>query len=66
MGGKGKANRNAKLQRHGEAQPGQGCGHDHGDGGGRGGKEGRRAKKKRKSANAYETAPKVKKAEVMS
>ena len=57
MGGKGKA----KKQRHRHGEPGEGCGHDHGDGG-RG--ESVTGRVKRKGANAYETAPKVKTAEV--
>lgn len=59
MGGKGKA----EKQRHQHGEPGQGCGHDHSDGGR---EENRRGRVKRKSANAYETAPKAKKAEAKS
>ena len=59
MGGKGRV----KKQRHGHGEPGEGCGHDHADGG-RG--EKLKGRVKRKSANAYETVPKVKVAEVKS
>ncbi len=61
MGGKGKARKKQNC-RHGEA--GQGCGHDHGDVGAEDEKGKRRVK--RKKANAYETAPKVKKVEAKS
>lgn len=46
-------------------EPGEGCGHDHGDAGG-GGRRGENGKAgvKRKSKNAYETVPKVKTEEV--
>ena len=56
LGGKGKA----KKQRHQHGEPSEGCGHDHSDGG-----RGER-RVKRKGANAYETAPKVKTAELKS
>lgn len=59
MGGKGKA----KKQRHRHGEPGEDCGHAHGDGGREGVGKGR-VKKRR--ANAYETAPKVKTAEAKS
>ena len=58
MGGNGKAKR---TKRHQHDEPGQGCGHDHDDGGRDG-----RVKAKKKSRNAYETAPKVKKTETKS
>ena len=59
MGGKGKAKKQKHQHQYGES--GEGCGHDHSDGG-LGDK--RKGRVKRKSANAYETPPKVKAAEV--
>ena len=59
MGGKGKK----KQQRHEHGGgPGEGCEHGHGEGR-RGANEGKR-RVKRRGGNAYETAPKVKTAEV--
>ena len=60
MGGKGKG-KAKQTKRHQDDEPGQGCGHDHDDTGRDG-----RATTKKKSRNAYETAPKVKKAETKS
>ena len=56
-----------KQTGHQHGEPGESCGHDHGDagGGGRRGENGK-ARVKRKSKNAYETVPKVKTEEVKS
>ena len=56
-----------KQRGHQHGEPGESCGHDHGDAAGVGSPgENGKARVNRKSKNAYETVPKVKTEEVKS